>query len=571
MADTQRKYIGARYVPLIMGEWDSSETYEPLSVVLHEGNSYTSRTFVPAGIPIDNDVYWALSGTMNAGVADERAERIAADTQLQTNIDNESLARQNADNNLQTQINAKLDKPDLTGANGQILTYQDGATEWSNVGTPTDAQVESAVSDWLDDHPEATTTVQDGSITDAKLVQSGGILSNALQYKGWLNSTQNVETLDPGIYIIPASGKPSGLPSGYPASALGVFVTFYTMSSNGMLSIASAAYEKRLWVRTTYGWSELPKTSDLSDYFKFQGVMPANTNIRTAAVGSYALYPTSQNPITGLPEDYDGTQYGHVIIMHSSATAPYIILTQSDGKTWVTMAAGSWFRLFPTNTLDSVKISVIGDSITEHNFRANKCWVDLMTDSGFNMQNLGASGTGFANPGVGEVNRYIDRISSIAGDTGLIGISSSFNDVALTIPVGNVSDTGTSSICGYINDFFDALITAFPTTPICCYTLNAWGDAHYGQNDKATDYVEKFDEICKLRGFPFLSLYTSSGMYPWIPANAEYYFTPPTGTADTVHPNDEGHKLLFRKLLPHFMSCAKLSTDFYINQKSLNA
>lgn len=34
---------------------------------------------------------------------------------------------------------------------------------------PTDAQVESAVSDWLDDHPEATTTVQDGSITKAKL------------------------------------------------------------------------------------------------------------------------------------------------------------------------------------------------------------------------------------------------------------------------------------------------------------------------------------------------------------------------------------------------------------------
>lgn len=31
--------------------------------------------------------------------------------------------------------------------------------------------VEEAVSDWLDDHPEATTTVQDGSITSAKLVK----------------------------------------------------------------------------------------------------------------------------------------------------------------------------------------------------------------------------------------------------------------------------------------------------------------------------------------------------------------------------------------------------------------
>ena len=33
------------------------------------------------------------------------------------------------------------------------------------------AVIEEAVQDWLDDHPEATTTVQDGSITEAKLAQ----------------------------------------------------------------------------------------------------------------------------------------------------------------------------------------------------------------------------------------------------------------------------------------------------------------------------------------------------------------------------------------------------------------
>ena len=32
--------------------------------------------------------------------------------------------------------------------------------------------VEQAVSDWLDDHPEATTTVEDGSITKAKLASA---------------------------------------------------------------------------------------------------------------------------------------------------------------------------------------------------------------------------------------------------------------------------------------------------------------------------------------------------------------------------------------------------------------
>ena len=37
---------------------------------------------------------------------------------------------------------------------------------------PTDAQVTTAVDAWLDDHPEATTTVQDGAITKAKLDSS---------------------------------------------------------------------------------------------------------------------------------------------------------------------------------------------------------------------------------------------------------------------------------------------------------------------------------------------------------------------------------------------------------------
>lgn len=37
------------------------------------------------------------------------------------------------------------------------------------LGSPDPAVIEGAVNDWLDDHPEATTTVQDGSITKAKL------------------------------------------------------------------------------------------------------------------------------------------------------------------------------------------------------------------------------------------------------------------------------------------------------------------------------------------------------------------------------------------------------------------
>lgn len=69
-----REYIGARYVPILMGDWDNTRTYEPLSVVMYQGNSYTSRQFVPAGIAITNTVYWAATGNYNAQVESYRQE-----------------------------------------------------------------------------------------------------------------------------------------------------------------------------------------------------------------------------------------------------------------------------------------------------------------------------------------------------------------------------------------------------------------------------------------------------------------------------------------------------------------
>ena len=56
----------------------------------------------------------------------------------------------------------KINKPIVSpnGTNGQLLrTNGDGTTEWVNQGAPTDAQVDEAVSEWLEEHPEATTTV----------------------------------------------------------------------------------------------------------------------------------------------------------------------------------------------------------------------------------------------------------------------------------------------------------------------------------------------------------------------------------------------------------------------------
>lgn len=85
-----REYIGARYVPLFADpiDWDSTKTYEPLTVVYNQGNSYTSRQYVPAGIDISNDTYWARTGNYNAQIEQYRSEVATFDDRITTNETN---------------------------------------------------------------------------------------------------------------------------------------------------------------------------------------------------------------------------------------------------------------------------------------------------------------------------------------------------------------------------------------------------------------------------------------------------------------------------------------------------
>ena len=72
------KYVGARYVPLFANpiQWDETKqtTYEPLTIVLYQGNSYTSKQYVPVGVDITNEDFWANTGNYNAQVEQYRQE-----------------------------------------------------------------------------------------------------------------------------------------------------------------------------------------------------------------------------------------------------------------------------------------------------------------------------------------------------------------------------------------------------------------------------------------------------------------------------------------------------------------
>lgn len=130
-----RQYVGARYVPVFADplEWSDQTGYEPLTVVLHEGNSYTSRQSVPVGIDIGNTAYWAETGNYNAQIEAYRQEVLAFDGRITANanaiaeamadIAAETQARIDGDNALALRIDSLSKQTPVQNENGRNAVF----------------------------------------------------------------------------------------------------------------------------------------------------------------------------------------------------------------------------------------------------------------------------------------------------------------------------------------------------------------------------------------------------------------------------------------------------------------
>lgn len=58
-------YKGFRYVPKNEGDWSKERSYESLTVVQYQGNSYTSNICVPKGIEITDTKFWTQTANYN--------------------------------------------------------------------------------------------------------------------------------------------------------------------------------------------------------------------------------------------------------------------------------------------------------------------------------------------------------------------------------------------------------------------------------------------------------------------------------------------------------------------------
>lgn len=116
-------YTGMRYVPVFADppEWSIANSYEPLEIVIHEGNSYTSKTFVPVGIDISNSTYWVLTGNYNAQVEQYRQQVQQFDGRITKNT--EGIAANTADiANLSEKTSMLAHSKDFKGSNILYVT-----------------------------------------------------------------------------------------------------------------------------------------------------------------------------------------------------------------------------------------------------------------------------------------------------------------------------------------------------------------------------------------------------------------------------------------------------------------
>lgn len=137
------QYIGARYVPMFADpvQWDNERAYEPLTIVVHNGDCYTSKCYVPVGADISNGLYWVKSQDYNYQfdqlkqvVADlsKQVTAFAGDnakfTELINNFSTEFATMQTEFNKWSVQFPAMTERLDAAEADIDALQAADAET-----------------------------------------------------------------------------------------------------------------------------------------------------------------------------------------------------------------------------------------------------------------------------------------------------------------------------------------------------------------------------------------------------------------------------------------------------------
>ena len=239
-------------------------------------------------------------------------------------------------------------------------------TEWQYVYSSLDSsELTSAVDDWLEEHPEATTTVEDGSITKAKLNSSlsgeldgkaPAIIANtAEEYAHDLQSNQTVNSillkngsLSFGKYLFADKLRiPYNKTESYTMDGVGVSLANNCFVLNG----TCAGSYKSHYFGAQY-------VSELTGNYKLYIITSEQIKMRITLVRTVNGTNTNFQTLT---KDSQQGVFSEAIDM--TGASKYEIMLETRQDTGVYTNAKIWFGLFPANvTITNTNIDVGSDT-----------------------------------------------------------------------------------------------------------------------------------------------------------------------------------------------------------------
>ena len=343
-----------------------------------------------------------------------------------------------------------------------------------------------------------------------------------------------------------------------------------TFDLTGYYNIGNGSFSSFASAKST---STFYPISEFIDY-----IITAYTNYSSAL---FVLYDEQKNVLSTFPTSTQGQSVVNKSfreLANIPSNAKYIRFSALFPDDYAPSVKASFIS---SKIWSNKKWAVIGDSLTEHNSRAIKNYHDYVAEAtGISVVNLGSSGTGYAKDGT---SNFLLRINSVPTDSDVITIFGSGNDLGF-LPLGEITDSSTTTLCGYINATIDAVLAKFPLTPFGIITPTPWFDSWTPESapNSMSNYADAIAGICKKRGIPCLNLFYSSNLHPEIPAiraieykrdgtyEASTQGTPNAiqvtsemlsyiqsngvpnaqvgdwvlGTLSGVHPDEDGHKLI---------------------------
>ncbi len=210
--------------------------------------------------------------------------------------------------------------------------------------------------------------------------------------------------------------------------------------------------------------------------------------------------------------------------------------------------------------LKGIKANFLGDSITEGYGVADSenIYMNILKRE-YEMaevRNYGIGGTRIARELQNTWDNNDDdrnmcaRALTMDPDAELVVLFGGSNDFGHgTAPVGLPTDRTRDTFWGACHEVMTTLITRYPHATIVVVTplhrhneLDPKGDFGFYDLMPLKDYADIIREVASYYSLPVLDLYNISGMQPAVPVIREVYMP------DGLHPNDEGHKLIARRM-----------------------